>query len=135
MYKARIGGAISLLLAAVLGIGCGSYREASAGGEVISTSDAAATVVVHAKNLGIDPVALYSVQDSRSVFVGTVPAQDTLSFVLDPTLFPTARLFIRASAQTGGERVLLGPLDAGKGDKIDVTLEEGLIGSQARVRR
>lgn len=135
MSKARIGGVMSLLLAAVIGAACGSYREASAGGEVINTSDAAATIVVHAKNLGIDPVALYSVQDGRSVFVGTVPAQDTLSFLLDPTLFPTARLFIRASAQTGGERVLLGPLGAGKGDKIDVTLEEGLIGSQARLRR
>lgn len=135
MSKARIGGVASLLIAAVVGIACGSYREASAGGEVISTSDAAATVVVHAKNLGIDPVALYSVEDGKSLFVGTVPAQDTLSFLLDPTLFPTARLFIRASAQTGGQRVVLGPLDAGKGDKIEVTLEEGLIGSQARVRR
>ena len=135
MYRMRIGSAMALLLTAIVATACGSYREASAGGEVISTADAAATVVVHAKNRGIDPVALYSVQDGKSVFVGTVPAQDTLSFLLDPTLFPTARLFIRASAQTGGQRVLLGPLDAGKGDKIEVMLEEGLIGSQARVRR
>jgi hypothetical protein len=135
MHRMRIGNAMALSLAAIVATACGSYREASAGGEVISTSDAAATVVVHAKNLGIDPVALYSVQDGKSVFVGTVPAQDTLSFLLDPTLFPTARLFIRASAQTGGQRVLLGPLDAGKGDKIEIMLEESLIGSQARVRR
>jgi hypothetical protein len=135
MHTMRIRGGMTLLLAVALAAGCGSYREAAAGGEVISASDASASVVLHVKNLGIDPVALYSVQSGKSTFVGTVPAQDTASLLLDASLFPTARLFIRASAQTGGERVLLGPLAAGKGDKIDVTLEEGLIGSQARVRR
>ena len=135
MYTMRIRGAMSVLLAAAAGTACGGYRERSAGGDVISASDAAATVVLHVRNLGISPVALNTVQDGKSIFVGTVRAQDTTSLLLDPTLFPTARLFIRASAQAGGERVVVGPLGAGRGDQIDLTLEEGLIGSQARVRR
>lgn len=135
MYTTRIRGAMPLLLAAILASGCASSRQASAGGDVISASDAAATVVLHVKNLGINPVALNSLQDGKSVFIGTVPAQDTASLLLDPTLFPTARLFIRATARAGGERVVVGPLAAGKGDEIDLTLEEGLIGSKAQVRR
>jgi len=135
MCRSRNRGALSLLLAAVVCAGCGGYHEASAGGEVIAASDAAATVVLRVKNLGIDAVALNTVLDSKSLFVGSVPPQDTASLLLEPTLFPTARLFISASTQAGGRRVILGPLDATKGDKIELTLEEGLIGSQARVRR
>lgn len=135
MYGTRLRGAMSLLLAAAVWAACGRYREAAAGGEVIDASDAAATVVLHVKNLGIDPVALSTVLDGKSIFVGTAPAQDTASLLLEPTLFPTTRLFIRATTRAGGQRVVIGPLDASKGDKIELTVEEGLIGSQARVRR
>ena len=135
MQRARIRGIMPLVLAAVVAAACGGYREAAAGGEVVSASDAAATVVLHVKNLGTSAVALNSVQDGKSLFIGSVPAQDTTSLLLDPNLFPTARLFIRASAQGGGQRVLVGPLAAGKGDQIELTLEEGLIGSKAQVRR
>jgi hypothetical protein len=127
--------AASPLAAVSLGVACARYSERSAGGEVISASDAAATVVLHVKNLGTSPVELRSVESGRSTFIGSVGAQDTTSVLLDPNLFPTARLFIAAVAQAGGQRALVGPLAAGKGDHIDLTVQEGLIGSRANVRR
>ena len=134
MHTTRIRAAMPLLTAAIVAAGCAGH-QGTAGGEVISASDAAATVVLHVRNLGTNPVTLNTVQDGKSLFVGSVPAQDTASILLDPMLFPTARLFIRATARAGGERVMVGPLAAGKGDEIDLTVEEGLIGSQAQVRR
>lgn len=124
-----------MFAAGALAMACAGYHESSAGGEVISASDAAKTVVLNARNLGTSPVLLQTLEDGRMVVIGSVPAQDSASFLLDPTLFPTARLFIRASAQAGYQRVAVGPLAAGKGDQIDLTLQEGLTGSQANVRR
>ena len=54
---------------------------------------------------------------------------------MDRNLFPTANLFIAAFAQAGGQRVIVGPLAAGRGESIDLTVQEGLTGSQARVHR
>lgn len=125
----------ALALALSLGAACAHYSESSAGGEVISPSDAAATVVLHVKNLSQSPVELRSIQDGQSIFVGSVGAQDSTSILLDPTLFPTARLFLAALAHAGGQRVVVGPLAAGRGDRIDFTVQEGLVGSQAFVRR
>ena len=126
---------LSLLAVASLGLTCARYHESSAGGEVISRADADATVVLHVQNLGTRMVELRSVQDGRSRFIGSVGGQDTTSVLLDPLLFPTASLFIAAYAQAGGQRVVVGPIAAGKGDEIDLTVQEGLVGSQANVHR
>ena len=131
----RMRSTFSLLIAALLGATCARNREATAGGEVISPSDANATVVLHVQNLGLSMVELRSIEDGRSRFIGAVSGQDTASVLLDPLLFPTASLFIAAYAQAGGQRVVVGPLAAGRGDKIDFTVQEGLAGSVARVRR
>lgn len=135
MQRTRIGRALWLLVAAMLGFGCARNHESSAGGEVISPSDAEATVVLHVKNLGTRMVELRSIEDGRSRFIGAVGAQDTTSLLLDPLLFPTTSLFIGAYAQAGGQRVVVGPLAAGRGDRIDLTVQEGLFGSQANVHR
>jgi hypothetical protein len=135
MQRIRMHGPAALLVAALLGTACTRYHEGSAAGEVISAQDAVETVVLHVENLGMATVELRSIQDGRSKFIGTVGARDTGSILLDPFLFPTASLFIAAYAQAGGQRVVLGPLAAGKGEAIDVTVQEGLIGSQARVHR
>ena len=127
--------AAALLAAALLGGACARNRESSAGGEVISPQEAASTVVLHVENLGMASVELRSIQDGRSRFIGAVGAHDTSSILMDPLLFPTANLFIAAYAQAGGQRVVVGPLAAGRGEKIDLTVQEGLAGSQARVHR
>jgi hypothetical protein len=135
MQGIRMHGAAALLAAALLSGACARYHESSSAGEVISAQDAAETVVLHVENLGMAPVELRSIQDGRSKFIGAVGAHDTSSILLDPFLFPTASLFIAAYAQAGGQRVVLGPLAAGKGEAIDLTVQEGLTGSQARVHR
>lgn len=131
----RVRSTFSLLVAALLGATCARNHETSAGGEVISPGEANATVVLHVQNLGLSMVELRSIEDGRSRFIGAVSAQDTASVLLDPLLFPTASLFIAAYAQAGAQRVVVGPLAAGKGDQIDLTVQEGLAGSHARVRR
>jgi hypothetical protein len=128
-------GAAATLVAALIGGACASYHESSAGGEVISARDAAETVVLHVQNLGLNTVELRAIQDGQSRFIASVSARDTSSILLDPLLFPTANLFIAAYAEAGAQRVVVGPLAAGKGDKIDLTVQEGLIGSQANVHR
>ena len=95
----RMRSTFSLLIAALLGATCARNREATAGGEVISPSDANATVVLHVQNLGLNMVELRSIEDGRSRFIGAVSGQDTASVLLDPLLFPTASLFIAAYAQ------------------------------------
>jgi hypothetical protein len=134
MQRTRMRRALSLLVVA-LGVGCARYHESSAGGEVINPGDADATVVLHVQNLGMRMVELRSIQDGRSRFIASVGAQDTASVLLDPLLFPTASLFIAAYAHAGGQRIVVGPLAAGRGDQIDFTVQEGLVGSQANVRR
>ncbi len=135
MRRIQTRRALSSLVAAALVAGCARYHESSAGGEVISSGDADATVVLHVQNLGVRMVELRSIQDGQSRFIGSVGAQDTTSLLLDPLLFPTANLFIGAYAQAGGQRVVVGPLAAGKGDQIDLTVQEGLVGSRANVHR
>jgi hypothetical protein len=128
-------GAATLLVAALLGGACARYHGSSAAGEVISAQDAAETVVLRVQNLGMAPVELRTIQDGRSRFVASVAAHDTSSILMDPSLFPTASLFIAAYAQAGGQRVVVGPLAAGRGESIELTVQEGLFGSQARVHR
>jgi len=135
MRQIRMQGAAAMLVAALLGGACTRYHESSAGGEVISARDAAETVVLHVQNLGVNTVELRAIEDGRSRFITSVSAHDTSSILLDPLLFPTASLFIAAYAQAGGQRVVVGPLAAGKGDEIDLTVQEGLTGSQANVHR
>ncbi len=134
MQRTRMRRARSLLVVA-LGVGCARYHETSAGGEVTKPGDLDATVVLHVQNLGMRSVELRAIQDGRSRFIASVGAQDTTSIQLDPLLFPTASLFIAAYAQAGGQRIVVGPLAAGKGDQIDFTVQEGLVGSQANVHR
>ncbi len=135
MSRMRMQRAAAMLVAALIGGACARYHESSAGGEVISAQDAAATVVLHVQNLGLNTVELRAIEDGRSRFIASVSAHDSSSILLDPLLFPTASLFIAAYAQAGGQRVVVGPLAAGKGDEIDLTVQEGLVGSQANVHR
>ncbi len=135
MPRIRIQRAAATLVAALLGGACARYHESSAGGEVISAGEAAETVVLHVRNLGLNTVELRAIEDGRSRFIASVSAHDTSSILLDRLLFPTASLFIAAYAQAGAQRVVVGPLAAGKGDEIDLTVQEGLTGSQANVHR
>jgi hypothetical protein len=135
MQRMSMRNLTSLLAAVSLGAACAQNRQSSASGEVISPSDADATVVLHVQNLGTAMVELRSIEDGRTRFIGAIGAQDSTSLLLDPLLFPTANLFIAAYANGGGQRVVVGPLAAGRGDKIELTVEQGLTGSQANVHR
>ena len=53
--------------------------------------------------------------------------------MLDPQMFPTGALYVAAIPTDGRGRALVGPLSAGKGDKIRFTIEPALDQSHAIV--
>jgi hypothetical protein len=133
MIRARI--LLILAAAAVAGAGCNRNYGSTAGGEVVSPADAAKTVVLHVQNLHQSPMELRTVQNGRSLFVGSVAGQDSTNILLDPTLFPTGSLFIVAVAADGHGVARVGPLGASKGDMIKMTVQPALDLSRAIVVR
>jgi hypothetical protein len=121
--------------AAIIGVSCASYHEASAGGEVISKADASKTVVLHVDNLSQSPMELRTISNGRSLFVGSVSGQDSTNILLDPTLFPTGSLFLAAIPADGRGVARVGPLAASKGDIIKFTVQPALDLSRAIVVR
>src|SRR5215203_4162922 len=87
---------IILAALAATGTGCTRYRESMASGDVITAADAAKTVVLHVENLSTSPMELRTINNGRSLFVGSVSAQDTTNILLDPSLFPTGSLYLAA---------------------------------------
>jgi hypothetical protein len=124
-----------LAAAAIVGASCSRYTETSAAGDVIPTADAAKTVVLHVDNRNPAPMELRAFVNGRSFFVGSVSGQDSTSILLDPTLFPTANLYLAAIPTGGQGQARVGPLGAGKGDVIKFTIQPALDLSQAIVVR
>jgi hypothetical protein len=124
-----------LAASAVLGAGCNRYYGSTAGGEVVSTAEAKKTVILHVKNLHQSPMELRTVQNGRSLFVGSVGGQDSTNILLDPTLFPTGSLYIVAVAADGNGAARVGPLGASRGDEIRLTVQPALDLTRAIVVR
>jgi hypothetical protein len=124
-----------LAAAAIVGASCSRYTQTSAAGDVISAADAANTVVLHVDNRNVAPMELRAFVNGRSFFVGSVSGQDSTSILLDPTLFPTANLYLAAIPTGGQGQARVGPLGAGKGDVIKFTIQPALDLSQAVVVR
>ena len=133
MFRSRV----FLIFAAttIAGAGCNRYYGSTAGGEVISSTDAAKTVVLHVENLGQTPVELRTIQDGRSIFVGSVGGQDTTNILLDPGLFPTGTLYLAGLSGDSQGAARVGPLSASRGDLIRLTLQPTLRLSNAIVVR
>lgn len=124
-----------LAAAVIAGAGCNRYYGSTAGGEIVLPEDAAKTVVLHVNNLNPSPMELRTIQNGRSVFVGSVSGQDSTNITLDPTLFPTGSLYIAAVAADGRGSARVGPLTASKGDVIRFTVEQAIDLSRAVVGR
>jgi hypothetical protein len=124
---------VILLAAASLGGACNRYMQSSASGGVIDPADAAKTVVLHVKNQSTSPMELRTILNGRNEFVGSVGGSDSTSILLDPQMFPTGSLYVAAIPSGGRGRALVGPLSAGKGDKIQFTIEPALDQSHAIV--
>ena len=122
-----------LAASAALGAGCNRYYGGTAGGEVVTPAEAKKTVVLHVQNLHQSPMELRTVQNGRSLFVGSVRGQDSTNILLDPTLFPTGSLYIVAVAADGNGATRVGPLGASKGDEIRMTVQPALDLSRAIV--
>jgi hypothetical protein len=118
--------------AAVLGSGC-ALSHNSAAGTYIDPADAAATVVLHVVNHSSESMELRTVQHGQSLFIGSVGAEDSTSLLLDPSMFPTATLYVLGIPAGGRGRAAVGPLSANKGQRIDMTIEPTLGLSHARV--
>jgi len=124
-----------LAASALLGAGCNRYYGSTAGGEVIAPAEAKKTVVLHVQNLHQSPIELRTVQNGRSLFVGSVSGQDSTNILLDPVLFPTASLYIVGVAADGNGAARVGPLSANKGDEIRMTVQPALDLTRAIVVR
>ncbi len=126
-----------LMVAAVtlLGAGCGRYAQGSAAGEVIDPAVAAKTVVLQVDNSSTSSMELRTVLNGSSQFIGSVGGNESTTIVLDPTLFPTATLFVLALPADGHGRAVVGPLAATKGDLIKFTIQPALDMSRATVSR
>ncbi len=123
-----------LATAAVLGAGCAGTLQQSAAGDVYTKEDAAKTVVLHVDNLNMSPMELRTIANGRSLFVGSVAAQDSTDILLDRTLFPTGSLYL-AAIGGDGRATRVGPIAAGKGDIIKLTVQPALELSRAIVVR
>jgi hypothetical protein len=133
MVNARI---ITILFASATLAGASNrYMQSSASGGVIDPADAAKTVVLQVSNQSTSPMELRTIQNGRSQFVGSVGGSDSTSILLDPQLFPTGSLYIAAIPSGGRGRALVGPLSAGKGDKIQFNIQPALDQSRAIVVR
>jgi hypothetical protein len=124
-----------LFAAASLSGACNRYMQSSAAGSVIDPADAAKTVVLHVKNWSTSPMELRTVLNGRTQFAGSVGGSDSTSILLDPQMFPTGSLYVAAIPTDGRGRAVVGPLAAGRGDKIQFTIEPALDQSHAIVIR
>jgi hypothetical protein len=131
MLKARAF--VILIATATMGVGCNRYMQGSEAGGVIDPADAAKTVVLHVRNQNPSPMELRTILNGRSQFVGSVGGNDSTSILLDPGMFPTGLLYVTAIPTDGRGRAVAGPLSAGKGDKIQFTIEPALDQSHAIV--
>jgi hypothetical protein len=132
MIKART--LVILAVAATMGTACNRYMQGgSTESGVIDPADAATTVVLHVKNQSTAPMELRTILNGRSQFVGSVGGNDSTSILLDPGMFPTGLLYVAAIPSGTRGRALVGPLSAGKGDKIQFTIEPALDQSHAIV--
>lgn len=122
-----------LATAVVLGSGCARFTRGSEAGSVIDPANAAKTAVLHVDNLSSSSLELRTIMNGQSQFVGSVGANDSTSLLLDPLMFPTGFLYLAAIPADGRGRALVGPLSAGKGDKIKFTVEPALDQSHATV--
>jgi hypothetical protein len=121
--------------ATTIGAACSRYSQNSSAGGVIDPADAKNTVVLHVKNQNTSPMELRTILNGQSQFAGSVGGSDSTSLLLDPQMFPTGFLYVVAIPTGGRGRAIAGPLSAGKGDKIEFTIEPALDQSHAIVTR
>ena len=127
---------VILAAAATMGTACNRYiANGATESGVIDPADAATTVVLRVKNQNTAPMELRTILNGRSQFVGSVGGNDSTSILLDPAMFPTGVLYVIAIPSDGRGRAVAGPLSAGKGDKINFTIEPALDQSHAIVVR
>jgi hypothetical protein len=124
-----------LAAATTIGAACNRYTQNSSAGGEIDPADAKKTVVLHVKNQSTSPMELRTILNGQSQFAGSVGGSDSTSVLLDPQMFPTGFLYVVAIPSGGRGRAIVGPLSAGRGDKIDFTIEPALDQSHAIVTR
>lgn len=130
----RLRGVIALTAAALGAIACAGYAG-SAAGDIgsIDPEAAANTVVLQAVNVGDESIELRIISMNQSRFVGSVQPRDTTAILLDPSLFPTAEIYVAAIATDPTHRVISGPLAATRGDRITFRIEPQITSSRAYV--
>ena len=127
---------LALATAAAISVACASIGGGGGmGGGEISPTDAKKSVVLHVDNLSPSPMELRTMTNGRSAFVGSVSGQDSTNILLDATLFPTGSLYVLAIPSDRRGQARVGPLSAGRGDRIKFTIQPALDLSRAVVVR
>ena len=123
-----------LAAVAVVGttVGCGAASsQAEAGGEVTPSSGAISLVVDNSNFYDVD---VYAVQSGVARRVGTVTGNNTTTFPLNQTFFPTGELSLIATPIGGFGRANSGRLTVYPGDEVRFYVAPQIEQSNAIVR-
>ena len=125
----------ALAIAAAISVACASGGGGGMSSREISPADAKKSVVLHVDNLSPSPMELRTMNNGRSAFIGSVSGQDSTNILLDATLFPTGSLYLLGIPSDRRGQARVGPLSAGRGDRIKFTIQPALDLSRAIVVR
>lgn len=128
MFGKRVVVASLLSVLSLAGVGChhGGFQNAPAG------TQGAVNLVV--KNQNFYDMDLYVVSEGLATRIGDVTGNNTQSFVLDPSFFPSNELRIIATPVGGNGRASSGALNVSPGQTITFTIASVLRQSSATVR-
>ena len=126
-----------MILAAsvVLASACARGMQGSDAGVYIDPAEAAKTVTLEVQNDNPNPMELRIIVNDQSYFVGSVGGTEKTSMLLDPRWFPTGFMYVIGLPADSRGRAIVGPLSAGKGDRIKFSISPTLSMSRATVVR
>lgn len=124
-----------LAASAVMASACARGMQGSDAGVYIDPAEAAKTVTLEVQNDNPNPMELRVIVNDQSYFVGSVGGGEKTSMLLDPRWFPAGFVYVIGLPADARGRAIVGPLSAGKGDRIKFSISPTLSMSRATVVR
>jgi len=124
--------------AAALLAGC-THRQSvngNAGGDVpIDSLSAMRTAILRVDNSYPGEVRVYTVIGGQKNYVAKAMANQVRTFVLDPQLFPAAKISFQAEAKDGSMKRLLGPFNVDRGQTVELVVTPDFDAARATVHQ
>ena len=124
-----------LAASAVMASACARGTQSSDAGVYIDPAEAAKTVTLEVQNENQNPMELRVVVNDQSYFVGSVGGGEKTAMLLDARWFPTGFMYVVGVPADARGRAVVGPLSAGRGDRIRFSISPTLSMSRATVIR